>query len=665
MKRPNVQRKKLNISNAMKRKWIDNVSPAFINALIQIFNFLLIKMIVFSCCSLSEKKISSNDFHFSWGSSFPDIYKCYPNESMEYNPNDSKSCFPRINNSHLLPCGISLSPSSVNQPHILVIGSTGVLGIAITSELRKRNLNYSEIRSHFQYDINSKDTYKMLKEININAVILLVNDNNTKIYQFCRKRKIVIFQIVEEFLESIPTKIVQIKTLPVWGPVYLTPNQKIPGRYFYQCLINETIDFSEIQNKGYTNNFVFSLDLAQFVVDTVIKYQKSKLTQGKIAIPDNFSKISLNELKTLLHEKKCYINNKVRYIHVLESNRQKFEMIWNLIINISNFSPRNNFPSNHNFMSDDYIDKNNIYYNSNKIIRWYNKNESVYTSLIISVSNTERIVSLFPIVLATMNLFLKKYPNISFELLILYCPSSLSGLGKFYEHFKCPLEIQQYIRIIEIPPSYINERKKYHNITYFPEFEIKNIGIRRARGEYIFTGNSDIILPFAFFECVQRKLFTPLSYIRTHREMTRYKKPNQLINYFLSCNDIKYIIQKYANVCENQRYYDDFERNGCGDFQGGHYLMWKRINGFLETAYVFHVDTTLALDFASIPVYLFVRVIGVNLHLVHPKQSKMTKHFHFYDNWFKNAIRQSVSSAMINGYQRKSWGASNLTFIEY
>ena len=216
------------------------------------------------------------------------------------------------------------------------------------------------------------------------------------------------------------------------------------------------------------------------------------------------------------------------------------------------------------------------------------------------------------------------------------------------------------MRIIEIPKSYIDNLKKTYNITYFPEFIIKNIGIRRSSGEYIFSINSDVILPIGFFECVQRKLFTPLSYI-----MVNFRKTSLLLKYYYDVKDYKFMNQTYSNVCRNRRFYDDYDRNGCGDFQGSHRQMWFNVGGFIESNHVFHIDTALSLDFASLPTSLFATIIGQNIHIVHEKESNQTDHFKFYNESFRNAIKQGVSSSMLKGLKRPKWGAEGKKFVEY
>lgn len=577
---------------------------------------------------------------------------CFRKESLPYNPNDSITCLDRHKNSDLLPCGIGINPTQNKIRRILIVGSTGVLGIALSSEFSNRNIEFAEIRSHFQFSISRRDIYRMLKQLNIIAVVLFANNEIFKqntftgnftynsIFDFCLRREIPIFKIVKEFDNSLITEpfkkmiFIQIQTKPVWGPIFLTPHQRKPGSYFYQCSINEPISITSESERS--QNYVFSLDLAKYITDIILKTLKSRKVSTNYSSPDLLS-ISTTELLQLLHEKQCKINYRTtRFspsedIQISEENRKNFNIVWNSLQTTENIGERYKYKP--------------------------------YASLVVCASDASRIRQLFSLSLQVTNTVIHLYPNLALEFVVLYCPSN-ENLGKFYSVFDIPPKMKKFIRIIELPQEYINQRKRLFNITYFPEFDLKNIGIRRAKGEYIFAINSDIILPTGFFECVQKQSFSSLTYFRTHRRITHFKKTSSLFNLY-SKEESRFITQLYSIVCYNLRYYDDYDRNGCGDFQGGHRNIWFNINGFLESSYVFHVDTLLSLDFSAIPTYLFVNVLGSNYHLEHEKISNKTEHFKFYNQPFKNAIRQGVSLSMLPEFKRPNWGAKGMEFTEY
>jgi hypothetical protein len=225
--------------------------------------------------------------------------------------------------------------------------------------------------------------------------------------------------------------------------------------------------------------------------------------------------------------------------------------------------------------------------------------------------------------------------------------------------------LRPYIQLIEVTSEYIRSRKLAHNITYFPEFDLKNVGIRRAKGEYILSGNCDSIPPVGFFEAVQKRAFSALSYIRSKRVLANYSLHDDMVAHWFSVQLSKYENQQFVDVCANRYYYDAYERDGCGDFQGAHRKMWYIIHGFLETEHVFHVDTGVSLDFSAFPSFIYARTIGVNVHLRHPKESKLTSHFKFYEETIKNWIRQGIMTHMTEQYSRPDWGGKEVEFQTY
>lgn len=623
------------------------------HCLIQILNFLILRALVRNNYVEQQKNDNafqlstyeaSNHLDFNWYEPNQPDDKCFIRKSVPYEPDNMGLCLHREKYKSLLGCNIGISPETVKESHILVVGSTGVIGNSITSELHKQSIKFIEIKSHFQFNINFKQIYTMLKVINISSVILLANNETWKqndfsfenLWKFCDKKKIPVFQIVKEFYQNDSIKkfkfdLIQIKSQPVWGPIFLTPYQREPGIYFYNCIINKTITKPM---KSTPTNYVFSIDVADYVIkEIVLNYfngQIKKKSQNLI-IP-NLPTTSDEELRILLKEKKCSIHLKPNNLTVSDLNRQKFEIVWKSLQTEENIGPR--------------------------------QKEKAYATLVACVSNKERIIKLFTLSLHCTKLIVKKYPNLAIEFLVLFCPTD-DKKGKFYEVFDIPKNMRKFMRIIEIPQSYIQKLKKTYNISYFPEFILKNIGVRRASGDYVFAINSDVVLPVGFFECVQKKLFVPLSYIRSHRRMIDFRSVNQLLLFLYNVSDYKFMNQTFSNVCRNRRYYDDYDRNGCGDFQGSHKRMWFNIGGFIESNHVFHIDTALSLDFASLPISLFATIIGHNIHIFHEKESNATDHFKFYNDSFKNAIKQGVSSSMIDGLQRPNWGAKGMKFVEY
>lgn len=72
------------------------------------------------------------------------------------------------------------------------------------------------------------------------------------------------------------------------------------------------------------------------------------------------------------------------------------------------------------------------------------------------------------------------------------------------------------IRIIQVPNEVHNRFPKFDRIGLF-EYLGKNVGARRARGEYILTTNSDLIYPEELIEFFANKKLKPSSFYRLDR----------------------------------------------------------------------------------------------------------------------------------------------------
>jgi hypothetical protein len=513
----------------------------------------------------------------------------------------------------------------MRQPHVLVIGSTGLLGLAIAAELRSKRIRFAEIRSHFQFDVSEPSIYQMLEQIPIRAIVNLAHNQTwtqpnftlKHLHKFCEKHEITIFQPVREFV-GLPHTI-QIRVPPVWGPTLLLPNLSVPGVHVWECL---RLGSTTIQGDG---KYVFSGDVAAFIVDRITDFLKGVSVPAKIEAPD-FPVSSLPEIGDLLEQHGCRVTGTSAIASGYSAGQ--FEIAWDFAR------------------------------------RQLTEQRRPYASHVIVASNVPRIIDLFSRVLTYFDAILGLYPAAPLELVCVFCPSE-DAFGKFFEVFSVPGSLRRYIRVIEVPPAYVQARRAAHNISYFPEFDMKNIGIRRARGEYVLSANSDIIPPVGFFETVTKRALSPLSYIRSKRILANYSKHADMIVYWFSMQLPKWEFQSFIDVCADRRYYDKYERDGCGDFQGDHREMWAAVHGFLESQHVFHVDTGISLEFSAFPSMIYARVLGANVHLRHAKESKQTSHFKFYDDAVKNGIRQGIMTRMTMEYARPHWGADGINFTSY
>lgn len=167
------------------------------------------------------------------------------------------------------------------------------------------------------------------------------------------------------------------------------------------------------------------------------------------------------------------------------------------------------------------------------------------------------------------------------------------------------------IRFIRVPQKF---HKKLNSNVPFLEYVAKNIGIRRANGEFVLSMNPDSILSQNFFELVSNKFFNPgFLYTSTRIDMKKedsidiIKKENFIHTIFeepqiSSDNTPKNpFSKKRQKNLMHQNCYNNLEfikidfnyRWGFGDFQMLSRKMWDAINGFNQFPSNTYVDNLL------------------------------------------------------------------------
>lgn len=266
-------------------------------------------------------------------------------------------------------------------------------------------------------------------------------------------------------------------------------------------------------------------------------------------------------------------------------------------------------------------------------------------SIVSTLSNNEEYLKRASIIFDVFDYFLPNYPSLPFEFVLVMVGD------KIPTELRIGKNLKNHLRIIKIPLKYYSSLTNKLNITYFPEYIMRNVGIRRSRGEFIASVSSDTIANVQLFDFILHRQFNLHSYVRTYRKLSK---------------DIKSDIIKKMTCFENEmsQYLIDFvefldfrevlNSRSSGDFQLAHWRIWKAVNGYIEGDEVFNIDSALGFDIvALIPSPLFMKIFGFNLHIEHKKKSHISKHFK-YSKYYK-MTRKGYMSA--NSYRiRNKWG---------
>jgi hypothetical protein len=245
----------------------------------------------------------------------------------------------------------------------------------------------------------------------------------------------------------------------------------------------------------------------------------------------------------------------------------------------------------------------------------------------------------------TINELLKKFPLISIEFICVFCPSTNIS---FDELFHVPMLFRKYLKIVLIsPPLQARIRRKYGH--FFPEYVMRNVGLRRAIGTYKFCGSSDILMPPGIFMAAERRLLSPLSYVRSLRadanmsELLADVGQNLRANFHWLNFDAGYEFVEQALI-----------NDACGDFQGAHWRMWEAVQGAVQGKEVFQVDSAIGMDMNTFLVPMLVRFFPGEKHIPHVKISMLTPHLGVFTLCNRDYMYNYMPSRYL--FPRPNWG---------
>jgi len=135
-------------------------------------------------------------------------------------------------------------------------------------------------------------------------------------------------------------------------------------------------------------------------------------------------------------------------------------------------------------------------------------------------------------------------------------------------------------RSIIVPPKIHN---RYGQAKLFPLYQMiaKNVGIRRAKGDFVLATNIDILFDDTLMEFLSRRLLDKGNIYRAYRYDS---KPG-----------MKTVADAKKNLIRlNLSYADELCTNACGDFQLMHRDDWADVHGYFEKdLFSIHIDSLL------------------------------------------------------------------------
>src|SRR3989344_2080349 len=256
--------------------------------------------------------------------------------------------------------------------------------------------------------------------------------------------------------------------------------------------------------------------------------------------------------------------------------------------------------------------------------------------------------------------------------------------GEFFQKIDWPSQLgQMIIRWIEVPSSVHNKLPNSQRIPIF-EFFAKNVGIRRANGEYILSSNPDILFSGSLIKYLSKTSFSKDYFYRADRldvkgyisrrltidQRLKYCsghvmkkhafygsiKPEQIMfsNPISSLLKKRKLIKKYWTGQGLVAYPDGLHRNASGDF----FLMvrenWFRLHGYAQLTTYSHMDSIMCWQAASI--YLEQVILPERFkiyHIDHNRKKSLPQTN--WVRWYKKFERyKRTNEALI--VNDKNWG---------
>jgi hypothetical protein len=250
-----------------------------------------------------------------------------------------------------------------------------------------------------------------------------------------------------------------------------------------------------------------------------------------------------------------------------------------------------------------------------------------------------------------------------------------AGQPPLHEAFKLPVQLKGRVRFVQVPIEKHRElQKKYNSTVPFFEHIAKNIGIRRARGRFILSTNPDNLFPSNLFELIAAEDFNDGVLYRAGRwyhpsdngtaeiwqAMGEPWRLQELgVKMKCSIGDDRFTVNDGVKKFLGQAY-----PCGAGDFLLASRQLWDTVWGFSEMPSNPHADATLLAKFMKlIPGYARFFIHPVILHQGHEKNVR-DQAAQDVDAVIAEIACFGTSKTLGNNWDLHKWGQAGEAFAE-
>ena len=476
-----------------------------------------------------------------------------------------KKCFTNSQNMDLLCCHLNVLPSERNKEHILVLGSSGVVGRELVKMLDANNELFIEVKGTLHFDIGNDVLYTILDTINIKIVFDLTrtsSKNHKKVSNYFKKRNVNVIRLVNH-LSNLGDNVIQIQLdkKPL-GNQYLGYHNYKFFKSIFDC-----INFDKCQK-------LLSLSFEKYYLAYDIAY--------------------------------------VLYKNFMISSPGKFE------ISLKEYT-RDDIFNNLTLFKQNKLEENSGLYYIFKSIELEHKErmKKPYLTMAFLVTNGERYIKFAQRTMDFYGELLENFPDISIEFIQFFYEQNIST---FLENVRVPKNVAERLHIIEISGSesyFLNTVFKIRE-RQVPEYYFRNIAMRLGQGELLFTNSEDVLPSPCLFRIAQRKQVSPLAILRSMRWDVNIYKKDLFYNYKMK--NIPKHKSFLKNISKIQGWQSYLNSNwGCsGDLQGATREAIFKINGWPWGYNLYYTDTAFEIDMKSFKVPFYEIAMYKTFHAQHP-----------------------------------------------
>ncbi|EAY13343.1 hypothetical protein TVAG_164530 [Trichomonas vaginalis G3] len=497
-----------------------------------------------------------------------------------------------------LSCILNIAPPIAKKKHVLVVGSTTPIGYSLVSELKELNIPYVEIKGKSHIDLNQMASYDVLRSVDYRLAFLCLEqlEDPAFLLAFIRRIKVPTYTFSKDL--AIPETIL-VDSPKIVGPQYLSFHNDLLNVIVSRCALTENPSVNE------PNEYLVGSKSAA-------KYITEKLYPYIIGETDDYPRAIMIPART----------DTEKLFETIAYKYPKCDLTLNGKRVLGKLDPE----------VEDGVD-----FAAKQLI----PTEEIYLSIVFVTNELDFTTDNMNKQLAWLDNYVKRYPATPIEVIIVLLTHS-RGVGVIFPG----KYIKPHVKVIIVP--FDQSKSEETN----PEYLMRNVGIRRASGEFIICANTDVLIPISLLDAARRKEFSNIALIRSEMKPI-YLSYEQAMAKFLSEGATQQIyswFNPWKEIGSNKETH--------GVLQGCHRKVWEAVGGYAEGPWCSDVDTAFVVEFPVITEKTFIqRFFGAFKYV---DQKKLVGGgFPNVKKITEQSVCKGVSPKKLIGVATKNWGDVN------